>query len=117
MLLKCHLGVKCHSKNIQVIRLLQHSSANSKIMRVTGDALYVTWRLPDLETIMILFLLAFNFIAQRSHSQLTNNDEVTDQGLCYCNSNAWGWHNSHYSGVIGIIYQNIFQNGKTLRSV
>ena len=26
---------------------------------------------------------------------LTNPAEVTDQGLYYCNSNAWGWHNSH----------------------
>ena len=26
---------------------------------------------------------------------LTNPAKVTDQGLCYCNSDAWGWHNSH----------------------
>ena len=33
---------------------------------------------------------------------LINPAKVTDQGLCYCNSDAWGWHNSHYSGVISI---------------
>ena len=33
---------------------------------------------------------------------LTNSSKVTDQGLCYRNSDAWGWHNSHQSGVISI---------------
>ena len=28
---------------------------------------------------------------------LTNPAKVSDQRLCYCNSNAWGWHNSHQS--------------------
>ena len=26
---------------------------------------------------------------------ITNPAKVTDQGFCNCNSNAWGWHNSH----------------------
>ena len=43
---------------------------------------------------------------------LTNPTEVTDQGFCYCNSNAWGWHNSHQSRAICITDQIIFQNGK-----
>ena len=43
---------------------------------------------------------------------LTKRDEVWAQGLCYCNSNAWGWQNSYQSGVIGITDQLIFQNGK-----
>ena len=48
---------------------------------------------------------------------LTNPAKVTDQGLCYCNSDAWGWHNSHQSWVISITNQLIFQNGKKLQSV
>ena len=48
---------------------------------------------------------------------LTNPAMVTDQGLCYCNSIAWGWHNSHQSRVISITDQLLFQNGKKLRSV
>ena len=48
---------------------------------------------------------------------LSNLAKVTDQGLCYCNSNACGWHNSHQSGVISITDQLIIQNGKKLRRV
>ena len=66
----------------------------------------------DLGTITVLVLVAFNFIPQS-----TNLDEVTAQGLCYYNSNVWGWHNSHQSGVIGITDQLILQNGKKLRCV
>ena len=43
---------------------------------------------------------------------LTNPAKVTDQGLCNCNSDAFGRHNSHQSGVISITDQLIFQNGK-----
>ena len=35
---------------------------------------------------------------------LTNPAKVTDQGLCYCNSDARAWHNSHQSGVIKVFY-------------
>ena len=42
----------------------------------------------------------------------TNPAEVTDQKLWYGNSNAWGRHNSHRSGVISINYQLIFQTEK-----
>ena len=49
---------------------------------------------------------------------LNNLHEVTSQGLCYCNSKAWGWHNSYQSGVIGIADQLIIlQNEKKLRGV
>ena len=48
---------------------------------------------------------------------LANPAEVTDQRLCYCNSNAWGWHNSHQSGIIGITDQPTFQKGKKLWGV
>ena len=41
---------------------------------------------------------------------VTNITKVTDQGLCCCNSDAWGRHNSHQSLVISITDQLIFQN-------
>ena len=47
---------------------------------------------------------------------LINPAKVTDQGPCYCKSDAWGWHNSHLSGVISITDQLIFHTGKKLRS-
>ena len=59
MFLKSHLGIKCHSQYNKIIRFLQHSSANS-------------WCIVcDLEIIIVVFLLAFNFIHQRSHHSLT----------------------------------------------
>ena len=48
-------------------------------------------------------------------TSLTNLAKVTDQGLCYCNSNAWWWLNSNESRVISITDQLIFQE-KKLRS-
>ena len=66
----------------------------------------------NLETIIVLVLLAFNFIPQRSHHPLSL-PKVKDQGLCYCNSDAWRWHNSHQSRVISITDQLILQNGKS----
>ena len=45
---------------------------------------------------------------------LTNPTKVSDQGLCYCNTNAWGWHNSHQSRVISITNQLFLQIGKAL---
>ena len=49
-------------------------------------------------------------------TQLTNpaRSRIRD---CYCNPDAWGWHNSHQSGVISMTDQLIFQNGKKLQSV
>ena len=47
---------------------------------------------------------------------LTDSAKVTDQGFCYCKSDAWGWHNSHQSGVISITDQLIFENRKKLLS-
>ena len=63
----------------------------------------------DLETIIVLVLLAFIFIPQRLHHSLILPRSL----LCYCNSNAWGWNNSHQSGVISITNQLIFQNRKS----
>ena len=69
----------------------------------------------DLETIIVIVLLAFNFIPQRSHHSLTFiRSRLRD---CYCNSNAWIWRNSYQSGVIGITDQLILRNGKKLRGV
>ena len=48
---------------------------------------------------------------------LTNPEKVTDQGLCYCNSDAWGWLNSHQIGVTSITDRFIFKNVKKLRRV
>ena len=61
MLLKSHLGIKCHSQYNKIFRILQHSPANSD------------WgcMVRDLETIIVLVLPAFNFIHQRSHHSLT----------------------------------------------
>ena len=61
MLLTGYLGIKCHSQ-YNSIRLLQHSSANK------GDR---GCNVHDLQTIIVLVLLAFNFIPQRSHHSLT----------------------------------------------
>ena len=60
----------------------------------------------DLETI-VLVLLAFNLIPQRSHHSLTLSRSRIRQGLCYCISNARKWHKSHQSGVIDITYRRI----------
>ena len=70
----------------------------------------------DLETIIVLVLLAFNFISQRSHHSITFTrswlrDFATET------LTPWGWHNNYESEVIGITDQLILQNGKTLRGV
>ena len=55
MLFKSHLRIKCHSKYIKVIRLLQHSFANS---------LWGNWRciVRCQETSIVLFLLTLYFV-------------------------------------------------------
>ena len=80
-------------------------------MRVIGDALCVTWRLS-----YSLRLTRSQFHPQKV-TPLTNLHEVTAQGLCCCNSNTWGWHNSYQSGVIGITGELILQNVKKLLGV
>ena len=98
MLLKSHLGIKCHSKFINLIRLLLPSSA------VTGVAVCVTGRLT------VSLLLAFNLILQRSHHSLTLQRSLFGDSATVTNSQ--GRHNCHQSGVIGITDQLILQNGK-----
>ena len=70
----------------------------------------MTWRLSS------PFLTRIQFHSIKV-TPLTNLDEVTAEELCYCYSNAWGWHNSYHSGVIGITDQIILQNGKNLRCI
>ena len=104
MLLKSHFVIKCHSQSDSFIIV-------PPIVK-GGD-----WEciVRDQETIMIIVLLAFNIIHLRV-TLLTNLPEVRLQGLCYCNSNAWG-SRSLQSGAIGLTYQLILKNGKQLRGV
>ena len=66
MLLESHLGMKRHSEYINGIRLIQHSSAKPIVYggnwgRIVRDQL----------TIIVLVLLEFNLVLQKSHI-LTN---------------------------------------------
>ena len=71
----------------------------------------------DLETTIVLVLLAFNFIHQRSHHSLIFTRSRLRDSASVLHCIALGWNNSHQSGVIGITDQLIFLNGKRLRSV
>ena len=71
----------------------------------------------DLETIIVLVLLAVNFIPQRSHHSLTLPRSRIRDSTTATLTPSWGWHNSHQSGVTSITDQLILQNGKKLRSV
>ena len=62
--LKCHLGIKCHSQNNKVIRLLQYGPPI-----VNGGDWGCIVR--DLETIIVLVLIVFNFIRYRAQHLLT----------------------------------------------
>ena len=100
MLLKFNFVIKCHSHSNKVIRLLQYSSANR--MGVTAGCIVL-----EMEAIIVLVLLAFNFIPQMSHrsrtlprSRIRNSATVT--------LTPWGWQNSHQSNVISITDQIIF---------
>ena len=69
----------------------------------------------DLKTIIVLDLLAFNFIPQSSHhSQTPPRSRFSD---CNGNSNAWEGHNSYQSGVICIDNELIHKYGKKFQSV
>ena len=108
MLLKGHLGIKCHSQYNKAFGLLQYSPANSQSGWL---GIYCAWpgdyHSPGLTSI-------------KFHSPkvtpLTNPAKITDQGLGYYISYAWLRHNSHQSGDISITDQLIFQNGKKLFS-
>ena len=108
MLLKGHLGIKCESQYHKVVWFLQYSSP-----LVNGGDWGGIMR--NRKTIVVLVLLVFNFIPDMSHHSLTlPRSRIKDS---YCNSDAWGWHNSQQSGVISITDQLIFQNRKKLQSV
>ena len=102
-------GQRCFSKVIfesnVTPKITRSSDSFSTVPQIVigGD-----WRwgciVRDLETIIVLVLLSFNFIPHRSHHSLTlpmSGDYV----VCYCNSDALGWHNSHESLVISITDQ------------
>ena len=90
--LKGHLGNKYVTPNI--------TRSSDSLCTVTSIVNGGDWRciVRDLQTIIVLVLLAFSFVPQRSHHSPT----LPRLRICYCNSNAWGWHNSHQSGVITI---------------
>ena len=68
----------------------------------------------NLETIIILVLLAFNFIPQRSHHSLTlPRSRIRDSATVTLTPG--DWHNSHQCRDISITDQLIFQNGKKIR--
>ena len=64
------------------------SNSVSRVPPIFNGRLWVTWRLS----------YSWSY-SNKFHSpkvtSLTNPTEVTNRGLCNCNSNAWGWHNSH----------------------
>ena len=106
MLLKGHLGIKCHSQYNKAIKFLQYSSANS-----SWTYLGMHCARPRDYHNLGLTLIQFH---PPKVTPLTNHAKVTDQGLCHRNSDAWGWHNSHQSGVISITDQLILQNVKKI---
>ena len=65
MLLKGHLGIKCHSEYNKVVK----TDSVQFHQIVNGEDWGCIVR--DLETIVVLVLLTFNFIPQRSHHSLT----------------------------------------------
>ena len=109
MLLKGQFGIKCHSQYNKVIRLIQYSSTNSWW---GWQGIHCAWP-GDYHSLGLTRIQ----LHSPKVTPLTNPAKVTDQVLCCCNSNAWGWHNSHQSKVISITDQLIFQYIKKLRSV
>ena len=77
MLLKSHLGIKCHTQFIKVTRFLQHSSTNG----YWGDLGCIVC---DLETIIVLVFLAFNLILQRMKFHYYHS--LTFSTLCFRDS-------------------------------
>ena len=66
---KSHLGIKCYSQYIKVIRMLQ--PVLKIVNGATWDALCVDWRF------IVLVLLAINFILQISHLSKFHSASVT----------------------------------------
>ena len=134
MLLKGHLGIKSWSSWNPIIT--RSSDSFSTVLPVANGS---DWGciVRDLETIIVLVLLAFNFIPERSHrakmlgvpvlhytslnksasltltlkrSQIRNSAAVTLTPADATTAII-------YSGDIGITDQAIFQSGKKLRGV
>ena len=85
LLLKSHLGIKCHSQYIKVIRLLQPRSANSWW---GWQGMHCAW--PGDYQSFSLTRIQFH---PPKVTPFTTLAEVTVQGLCCCKSSARGWHN------------------------
>ena len=110
-IMESHLGNTCHSN----ICISMSSNSVSTVLiyiivtvsGVTGDG--CAWP-GDYHS-----LLAFIFILQRTHHLLTFEKRIPfspGSGTAYnSNSNAWGWHNSGQSGLIGRTNKLILQYG------
>ena len=94
MLLKCHLGIKYYSQYIKVLDPTPSAQFHYSL------GMHCAW--PGEYHSLSLTRIQIDSIKV---TPLTNPAEVTNQGLCYCNSNYWGWHDSHQSEVIGITVQ------------
>ena len=64
----------------------------------------------DLE--IIILSLTYIQLHPTKVTPCTDLDGVMAHGLCYSNSDTFGWHNSYKSGVIDMTNQLILQSGK-----
>ena len=104
--LLCDKSLRSCSGN-QAQMLLKGHSQNNKVVLPFSTVLPVVngvgwgYIVQDLETIIVLVLLAFNFIPQRSNHSLTlPRSRIRDSATA--TPDTWGWHNSYQSGVISI---------------
>ena len=92
---------------LNITRLLESFSTVSPIVNVGARLLHCAWPVNNHG----LSLTRIQFHPQ-TVIPLANLYEVTIQRFFYSNSDAWGWHNSYQSGVVGITDQQILQNGE-----
>ena len=128
MHLKGHLGIKCNSQYIKAIRLLQHSSANSKYgwqeMNCAWPGDYYSLSLTRIQfnsqKVKPLTTLPRSRIIDSATVILKHGDGTTaiNADICrqpsmliYADSHQCWWCTDRRT------YQLIFQNGKKLRSV
>ena len=77
------------------------------LMGVTGDALCLTWRLS--------WSWSYSYSISSPKSHTTHSLwRGHGSGTQLRNSSAWGWHNSHQSGVVSITNRLILQNGNLI---
>ena len=104
LLLKGQHGIKRHPRYKKI------STVPSRVNGVDWG-----WTVLDLETIIVLVLLAFSLIPHRSHHTLT----LFRSRFINSNSNSFtrGWHNSYQSGVVSITVKLVFHCREKLRGV